>query len=91
MQERRRASRQAKNRAPDHVEGAQEKIARLLGILATKDLDRTGQVTLLRGVGFGVDEIAEMLGISANNVRVASHFGRKRKSRKKRKVKKVDG
>ena len=81
-----RKSRKAKrNRPPADGVAAQEKIARLLGVIATKDLDRTHQVTLLRGVGFGVEEIAEMLGVSMNNVRVASHYGRKKKSKKSRK------
>jgi len=56
-----------------------EKIARLLGILATKDIEQVNErVTLLRAVGFSVSEVASLLGITENNVRVATHHGRKR-------------
>jgi hypothetical protein len=42
-----------------------EKIARLLGILATKDIEQMSErVTLLRAVGFGVSEVASILGIT---------------------------
>jgi DNA-directed RNA polymerase specialized sigma24 family protein len=63
---------------------ADEKIARLLGILATKDIEQIGErVTLLRAVGFGVSEVASILGMTENNVRVATHHGRKKRRRKK--------
>lgn len=81
MAKSRKSRRKERSNTPGEETGAQEKIARLLGVIATKDLDRTKQVGLLRGVGFGIDEIAEMLGISANNVRVASHYGRKKKDK----------
>lgn len=56
-----------------------EKIARLLGILATKDMEQVNErVTLLRAVGFSVSGVASLLGITENNVRVATHHGRKR-------------
>lgn len=58
---------------------AQEKIARLLGVLATKDLEQMRErVVLLRAVGFEVSEVASILGISEINVRVAAHHGRKK-------------
>lgn len=62
---------------------SEEKIARLLGILATKDMEnRIDQVTLLRGVGFDVADVASLLGISENHVMVAAHAGRKRRGNK---------
>ena len=61
-----------------------EKIARLLGILATKDIEQIGErVTLLRAVGFSVSEVASILGMTENNVRVATHHGRKKHRGKK--------
>lgn len=69
---------------------AQEKIARLLGVLAVKDIpQRVDQVVLLRSVGFEVSEIAAMLGMTENHVNVAAHHGRK--SRGKRKLQKSRG
>lgn len=63
---------------------ADEKIARLLGVLATKDIEQLpDRVTLLRGVGFGVPEVASMLGMTENHVRVATHHGRKKHRGKK--------
>jgi DNA-directed RNA polymerase specialized sigma24 family protein len=57
-----------------------EKIARLLGILAVKGIgQKTEQVTLLRSVGFDVPEVAAMLGITENHVKVAAHAGRQRR------------
>jgi DNA-directed RNA polymerase specialized sigma24 family protein len=58
---------------------ADEKIARLLGVLATKDIDQINErVALLRAVGFSVPEVAAMLGMTENHVRVAAHHGRKK-------------
>jgi DNA-directed RNA polymerase specialized sigma24 family protein len=85
MPKNRRHGRTKRNNTPADATAAHEKIARLLGIIATKGLDRNRQVMLLRGVGFAVEEIAEMLGISANNVRVASHYGRKKGPKKLKK------
>ena len=60
---------------------AEEKIARLLGLLLVKDIKKkTDQVPLLRRVGFEVAEVADMLGMSTNHVKVADHLGRKKKS-----------
>jgi len=36
-------------------------------------------VPLLRGVGFTVTEVADMLGMQENHVRVADHHGRKKR------------
>lgn len=68
---------------PSQLVSADEKIARLLGILATSNIQpRTKQVTLLRSVGFEVSEVAAMLGITENHVNVAAHHGRKRTTKK---------
>jgi hypothetical protein len=61
------------------VVSADEKIARLLGILATKDIEQINErVTLLRAVGFTVPEVAGILGMTENHVSVAAHHGRKK-------------
>lgn len=59
---------------------AEEKIARLLGLLLVKDIKRkTDQVPLLRSVGFEVSEIAAILGMTEHHVSVAAHQARKRR------------
>lgn len=63
---------------------AEEKIARLLGILLVKDMEqKTEQVARLRAVGFEVSTIAAMLGMTENHVNVAAFYGRKNLSKKK--------
>jgi hypothetical protein len=78
-----RRRRKRKSAAEDGKDGgvpAADKIARLLGMLMVKDLKkRTDQVPLLRSAGFAVSEVADMLGIDENHVRVADHHGRRRK------------
>jgi DNA-directed RNA polymerase specialized sigma24 family protein len=60
---------------------AEEKIARLLGLMVVKDIEKkTDQVPLLRRAGFGVSEVADMLGMTENHVKVADHLGRKKTS-----------
>jgi hypothetical protein len=56
---------------------SEEKIARLLGLLLVKDIKKkTDQVPLLRSVGFDVSEVADLLGMTENHVKVADHHGR---------------
>lgn len=60
---------------------AEEKIARLLGLLLVKDIKKkTDQVPLLRRVGFDVSEVASLLNMTENHVKVADHHGRKKKT-----------
>ena len=60
-------------------ESALHKIACLLGVFATKDLDQTvDRVILLRRVGFTVSEVASILGITENHVMVATHHAKKK-------------
>ena len=60
---------------------ADEKIARLLGLLLVKDIkSATDQVPLLRRAGFEVSEVAQMLNMTENHVRVADHHGRKKRA-----------
>jgi len=47
------------------------RIARLLGLIATKDLGQVEQVGRLRAIGFANVEIADILGITSNHVGVA--------------------
>jgi hypothetical protein len=61
---------------------AEEKIARLLGMLAVKDIPKKNdKVPLLRRAGFSVAEVASMLDMEENHVRVADHHGRKAKKK----------
>jgi hypothetical protein len=58
----------------------EEKIARLLGLLLIKDIKRkTDAVPMLRRAGFEVSEVAGLLGMTENHVKVADHLGRKRR------------
>jgi DNA-directed RNA polymerase specialized sigma24 family protein len=62
----------------------------LLGVLATKDLEQVPErVVLLRAVGFEVSEVASILGMTENHVRVAAHQGRKKQKRKRPAARKV--
>jgi DNA-directed RNA polymerase specialized sigma24 family protein len=80
----RKSDRSHKGRITIVSVSADEKIARLLGILATKDIEQINErVTILRAVGFSVSEVASILGMTENNVRVATHHGRKKHRGKK--------
>jgi len=60
---------------------AEEKIARLLAMLLVKDVrKKTDAVPMLRRAGFEVAEVADMLGMTENHVKVADHHGRKKKA-----------
>jgi hypothetical protein len=59
---------------------AEDKIARVLGLLLVRDIKKkTDQVPLLRSIGFEVSEVAAMLDMTENHVKVADHLGRKRR------------
>ena len=61
--------------------GGEEKIARLLAMLLIKDVKKkTDAVPMLRRAGFEVSEVADMLGMTENHVKVADHHGRKKKA-----------
>lgn len=78
---RRRAAAAAGDAPGKSRVSADEKIARLLGLLLVKDIKKkTDQVPLLRRVGFDVSEIANMLNMTENHVKVADHHGRKKKT-----------
>jgi hypothetical protein len=80
MAKRRKPAAKAETTDGEHV-SAQDKIARLLALLVVKDVkNNTDKVPMLRRAGFGVAEVADLLNISANQVRVADHLGRKKKS-----------
>jgi DNA-directed RNA polymerase specialized sigma24 family protein len=48
-----------------------EMAVRLLGVIAVKGLPQTQQIAILSRVGFTPKEIADVLGTTANTVRVA--------------------
>jgi len=60
---------------------ADEKIARLLGLLLVKDVKKaTDKLPVLRRAGFAVSDVAQMLNMTEGHVRVADHLGRKKKA-----------
>jgi hypothetical protein len=66
----------------DNTVTAEDKIARLLGLLLVKDIKKQNEkVPLLRTAGFSVGEVAEMLSMDENQVSVVDY-----KSRRKRKA-----
>ena len=77
------AKRKRKPAADGSAKGrvsADEKIARLLGLLLVKDVkSKNDQVPLLRRAGFEISEVAHMLNITENHVMVADHHGRKKR------------
>lgn len=78
---RRKAAGSAGDAAAKERVSADEKIARLLALLLVKDIKKkTDQVPLLRRVGFEVSEVANMLNMTENHVKVADHHGRKKKT-----------
>ncbi len=86
----------AKRRDVEHSETPEARgdfelgrIARLLGLIATKDLGQIEQVGRLRAIGFANVEIADILGITSNHVGVALHdYKSKSKGSAKTKVSK---
>ena len=60
------------------------KIAKLLSLIATKGESQKQQITLLSSVGFQPKEIAELLGTTPNNVRVALVSIRKKTKKSKK-------
>ena len=78
-----KSSKHRKNGTPIEPVSAHEKIARLLALVATKDIEQIGErVALLRAVGFGVAEVASILGMTEGHVRVAAHHGRKKRGKR---------
>lgn len=79
-QKRSRTKRAAANSSQAEPKtSSEEKIARLLALMFVKDIKKkTDQVPVLRSVGFQISEVAEMLGMTENHVRVADHHGRKK-------------
>ncbi len=68
--------------AEDERTSGEEKIARLLGLLLVKDIEKkTNKVPMLRRAGFSVSEVAALLDMEENHVRVADHQGRKKKTK----------
>ncbi|MGA8429802.1 MAG: hypothetical protein WB729_08280 [Candidatus Sulfotelmatobacter sp.] len=62
---------------------AEDKIARILGILAVKDVaDSADKVVMLQGAGFGSGEISSMLDITRNAIDLIN-FKRRQRSKKK--------
>ncbi len=80
MPKRRKSKAAATEATGGHRVSAEEKIARLLAMLLVRDIkNKTDQVPLLRRAGFDVAEVADILSMSANHVKVADNLGRKKK------------
>jgi hypothetical protein len=76
---RKRKRAKAKAKTEKDISGS-DKIARVLGMLLVKEIEnKTDQVPLLRSAGFEVSEIASMLRMTENHVKVADHLGRKKR------------
>ena len=61
---------------------ADEKIARLLALIATRGInDKQEQVGILRAAGFEIAETASLLQMSENNVSVMMYRARKTRSK----------
>lgn len=63
---------------------AMEKIARLLAVVATKDMDTDDAALKLDAIGFDAQEIAMVLGVGSNFVNVARHRSKTKKGRAKK-------
>lgn len=70
---------------PPHDELLKElkRITKLLVLIATKDQKQKEQIRILDSLNFQPKEIAELLGTTPNNVRVALHSLRKKGKSKK--------
>lgn len=74
----------AKNETEVGTLTAHDKIARLLGILAVRDIDqKPEQIALLRSVGFEPVEVAAMVGVTPNYLDVLSYRQRKKKTNRR--------
>jgi DNA-directed RNA polymerase specialized sigma24 family protein len=83
MAKRKRTAARA-NSASDTTVTSEEKIARLFGLLAVRDIESSSEkVCLLRLAGFRTSEVATLLNVTENVVRVAEHRSRKAKPRLK--------
>ena len=66
----------------DEIVRPEEKIARMLGILAIQSVkNQSERVQMLRAGGFMHSEIADMLGISENGVSVYLYQAKRRKGK----------
>ncbi|MPZ36928.1 MAG: hypothetical protein GEU95_02505 [Rhizobiales bacterium] len=81
--------RKAAAAGEDASSPAPEKIARLLALLVTRDMETDDAALKLDGVGFSAREISDLLGVGANYVNVAKHRKKGRKTSKPHK--KADG
>jgi hypothetical protein len=74
---------QSENKPAEIPISAEDKIARLLGLLLIKDIKNQGdQLVQLEKAGFKITDIAAMLGISGNQVSVVSYQVKKAASKK---------
>jgi DNA-binding NarL/FixJ family response regulator len=48
-----------------------DRVIRILAVMTVKNMRQTEQIATLSGIGFSPKEIAEIIGTSANTVRVA--------------------
>jgi len=75
--------RKSGNSSATETLSAEDKIARILGILAVKDVvDSADKVVMLQGAGFGSGEISSMLDITRNTIDLIN-FKRRQRVKKK--------
>lgn len=70
---------------PENVQ-ALERIARLLAVLATRNLSQKDQVAVLRAAGFTPLEIADIIGTTSHQVSVIMHQLKQAKSKRQKTV-----
>ena len=63
-----------------------QQIKKILVVLCTKGLDQKEQIRILTSVGFQPKEIAELIGTTANTVRVGKTMIKKDKVKKELKI-----
>src|SRR5438105_563366 len=63
---------------------AADKIARLLALIVTKDMDKDAAALQLDGVGFDAREISDLLRVNLNYVNVAKHRTKRRGTKRTR-------
>ncbi len=78
------AKRRKRAAAAEPAVTAADKIAGCLAMIATKGMDTEDAAVKLAGIGFTAGEIAGLLSVNENYVRLAKF--RKKSSRKKRKA-----
>src|SRR5712672_216776 len=85
MSARKRRAAVASDTAQENGLAAADKIARLLALIVTKDMDTDDAALKLHGAGFGAREISALLGVGPHYVNVVRHRRKGSRAKKARK------